>query len=201
MESAVIKALKNRRSIYALGSGSPISDDEIAQLVKDAVEAIPSAFNAQTQSAVVLFGEKHQQLWQIVRETLFAMLPDEEAKAKTGAKLDSFAAGHGTVLFFSDVATVADQQKKFPLYADHFPQWADEGIGMLQIAVWAALEEAGLGVNLQHYNPLIDEKVAAAFDIPAGRQLVSQMVFGEVKAPAGEKQDSVSLEDRFKVLK
>ena len=48
MESAVINALKNRRSIYALGSGSPISDDEIAQLVKDAVEAIPSAFNAQT---------------------------------------------------------------------------------------------------------------------------------------------------------
>lgn len=38
--------------------------------------------------------------------------------------------------------------------------------GMAEYATWLALTEAGLGASLQHYNPLIDEAVAAAFDIP-----------------------------------
>ena len=29
--------------------------------------------------------------------------------------------------------------------------------GMLQLAVWTALAEKGLGASLQHYNPLIDD--------------------------------------------
>ena len=62
----------------------------------------------------------------------------------------------------------------------------------------AALAEAGIGANLQHYNPLIDNAVAEAWDIPASWRLRAEMVFGGIAAPAGEKAFA-PLEGRFKV--
>ena len=90
-------------------------------------------------------------------------------------------------------------QEKFPLYADKFPVWATHSDGMHQIAVWSALEAEGLGANLQHYNPLIDKKVAAEWEIPEDWELSSQLVFGGVGAPAGEKAFD-PIEQRFKVF-
>ena len=54
---------------------------------------------------------------------------------------------------------------------------------MLQFAVWTALTNMGLGVNLQHYNPLIDAAVKEYFQVPDSWQLVSQMPFGEILEP------------------
>ena len=71
-------------------------------------------------------------------------------------------------------------QKKFPLYAENFPIWAAQSNGMLQFAIWTALEDMGLGVNIQHYNMLIDEDVKKIFGLPGSWDLVAQMVFGEV---------------------
>ena len=51
---------------------------------------------------------------------------------------------------------------------------------MAQINTWIALSDLGLGANLQHYNPIIDEKTKAAFEIPENWTLISQMPFGEI---------------------
>ena len=51
-------------------------------------------------------------------------------------------------------------QAQFPLYADNFPVWAEHSDAMHQYAVWTTLAAAGIGANLQHYNPLIDAAVA-----------------------------------------
>lgn len=48
---------------------------------------------------------------------------------------------------------------------------------VLQFAVQVALQAEGLGTNLQHYNPLIDRKVAAEWVVPAGWKLNVQLVF------------------------
>ncbi len=69
--------------------------------------------------------------------------------------------------------------------------------GMAEYATWLALTEAGLGASLQHYNPLIDEAVAAAFDIPDNWRLRAQMPFGSIEAAASEK-DMMSDAERFK---
>jgi len=57
-------------------------------------------------------------------------------------------------------------QEKFPLYAANFPVWANQANGMLQINIWTALRELGVGANLQHYNPVIDDTVKSLFDLP-----------------------------------
>lgn len=53
--------------------------------------------------------------------------------------------------------------------------------------MWTALEEAGFGANLQHYNPLIDQQIAATWNVPATWSLKSQLVFGKIAAQPGEK--------------
>lgn len=60
---------------------------------------------------------------------------------------------------FEDDTVIRSMQKEFELYKDNFPVWANQSNGMLQFAVWTALELEGLGASLQHYNPLIDDEV------------------------------------------
>lgn len=70
---------------------------------------------------------------------------------------------------------------------------------MLQYIVWTALEQEGLGASLQHYNPLIDARVASEWNIPSNWKLIAQMPFGVPTSPASEKQFS-PLEDRVLVF-
>ena len=151
------EAIQHRRTHYGIGNNSPISDNEIHEIIKTAVTHVPSAFNSQSTRIVLLLGESHKKLWEIVKDTLRKIVPDEAYKA-TEAKIDnSFEAGYGTVLFFEDTAVVEGLQKQFPSYKDNFPVWSQQTSAMHQLAIWTMLEDAGFGASLQHYNPLIDE--------------------------------------------
>jgi predicted oxidoreductase (fatty acid repression mutant protein) len=178
--------MKQRRTIYAIGQNVPITADKIEDVIKDAVRNSPSAFNSQTSRVVTLYGESHAKFWSIVRETLRKMVP-EGAFENTNAKINSFAAGYGTVLFFEDQDAVKSLQEQFPLYAEHFPAWSEHSTGIAQFAVWSSLAEQHIGASLQHYNPVIDDEVAATFDIPKNWKLRAELVFGSIEASAGEK--------------
>ena len=170
---------QNRRSVYALGKNLPISEQEVLEIIDNAVKYSPSAFNSQTAHAVVLLGENHQKLWDITFGELEKFLPNEEAKAATKGKIDSFAEAYGTILFFEDHDVVKGLQEQFPAYAENFPIWSEQSTGIASFAVWNALADAGVGANIQHYNPVIDEKVAAEWNIPTNLVLRAQMPFGE----------------------
>ncbi|NNH87774.1 nitroreductase family protein [Acinetobacter terrae] len=178
--------MKQRRTIYAIGKNVPLAQDKIEEIIKEAVRNSPSAFNSQTSRVVTLYGDSHTKFWNIVRETLRKMVP-ENAFEKTDAKINSFSAGYGTVLFFEDQDVVKSLQEQFSLYADHFPAWSEHSSAIAQFAVWTALAEQHIGASLQHYHPVIDEEVAETFDIPKNWRLRAQLVFGSIEAPAGEK--------------
>ena len=61
---------------------------------------------------------------------------------------------------------------------NRFPIWSTQSDAMLQYALWVALEAEGLGANLQHYNPVVDAKVAETWKLPATWRLNAQLVFG-----------------------
>lgn len=194
------ESIEQRRSIYAISNQSPISDTELEGLVQFAASHVPSAFNSQSTRLVLLLGENHTKLWNIAKDALRKIVP-EEAFAATEQKIDNcFAAGYGTVLFFEDQTVVESLQKVFPLYANNFPVWSQHTSAMHQFAVWNLLEEAGLGATLQHYNPLIDDDVRKTWDLPASWTLIAQMPFGTPAANAGEKTFQ-SIEDRVKIFK
>ena len=171
---------QNRRSQYELGKNLPLAENEVLEIIDNAVKYSPSAFNSQTAHAVVLLGDNHQKLWDITFEELGKFLPNEDAKTATKAKLDGFAAAYGTILFFEDHDVVKGLQEQFPSYADNFPLWSEQSTGIASFAVWNALAEVGVGANIQHYNPVIDERVAKEWNIPTNLVLRAQMPFGEI---------------------
>ncbi len=189
---------ETRRSIYMLNDQLPVSKDEVVKLVEHAVLHTPSSFNSQSSRLVVLFGEDHQKLWQITEDLLRAMVNDDEKFKSTADKMAMFKAGAGTILYFEDQSVVKGLQEQFPLYAYNFPVWAEHTSAMHQYAIWNALAALNIGANLQHYNGVIDEKVAQTWNIDSNWKLIAQMVFGGIAAPAGEKTFE-PIEKRLKV--
>ena len=157
----VQKVAEKRRTIYALNKNLPLPAAEVAKIIEHAVLHTPSSFNSQSTRVVVLFGAEHEKLWQITEDALRAIVPADKFEP-TAQKLAMFKAAAGSVLFFEDQEVVQGLQANFPAYADNFPVWAEHTDAMHQYAVWTTLAEAGIGANLQHYNPLIDNAVAEA---------------------------------------
>ena len=171
-----------RRSIYALGKDLELSNQELIETIQGAVLNTPTAFNSQTSRVVIL---------------LEKVTPAEAFEA-TKERLVGFAQAKGTILFYEDQDVVKGLQEQFPLYAENFPIWSEQGHGIALYATWLALAEKNMGMNVQHYNPLVDEQLAEKYDIPANWKLRAQAPFGQIVAPAGDKD--IQTEGRFKVF-
>lgn len=198
MSNRAIEIYRKRRSQYALGRNLNVDQEHIAGIIKEAVRQAPSSFNSQSSRALILFGEHSDTFWQLTKDALRPMVP-ADAFVNTEKKLDGFAAGVGTVLFFEDQDVVKGMQEQFALYAENFPIWSEQGSGIAQFAVWTALSEAGIGASLQHYNPVVDEAVAKTWNIPASWKLRAQMPFGSHEAGFGEKT-FIDDEQRFLIF-
>lgn len=199
MEKAFLAAVKDRRTYYGIGKEPVASDERIQEIVQEAVKHTPSAFNSQSARVVVLLGEHHDKLWSITKDELKKIVPAANFAA-TEEKINSFQNGYGSILFFEDMTVVETLQGKFPAYKDNFPVWSNHSSGMLQHVIWTALEAEGFGASLQHYNPLIDAEVKAAWSLPEKWKLISQMPFGKPTAAPGPKEFQ-PLEERIKVFK
>ncbi|EON64533.1 hypothetical protein W97_03766 [Coniosporium apollinis CBS 100218] len=182
-----MEAVKERRTYYQINNKATVSDDRIEELVKEAVLHVPSSFNSQSARLVVLLKKEHETFWEMVKEVLKPQVPEEQFP-KTEQKLDGFKAGYGTILFFEDPKPVNNLQTAFPLYAQHFPQWSEHTSAMHQFTLWTALEAEGMGANLQHYNPIIDQKAQNHWNVPQEWSLKAQLVFGGRAGEPGKKE-------------
>lgn len=192
------QAAESRRSVYALNKNLPLTNQEVTDIVEHAVLHTPSSFNSQSTRMVVLFGTEHEKLWELAENALRVVVPAERFEP-TAQKMAMFKAAAGTVLFFEDKKVIRGLQEQFPSYADNFPVWGEHANAMNQYAVWTTLAAAGIGANLQHYNPLINDAVVKEWEIPEDWKLVAQMVFGGVATPAAEKS-FISVNERVKVF-
>lgn len=200
MTNPVISLLQNRRTIYAIGKNIQQTPEQLTELIQEAIRQSPSSFNSQSSRAVILFNAEHEKFWGFVKEKLKEYATDEAAAEKTSKKMDSFAAGVGTILFFEDQNVIQELQEKFALYADNFPVWSEHSTAMAQLAVWTALAAENVGASLQHYNPIVDDKVHAEWAVSSSWKLRAQLVFGSIEAPAAEKS-YIDDETRFKIFK
>lgn len=196
--SNIFKDLEVRRSRYGLSKEEVLTQEEIVALVNKSVDLTPSAFNAQTQRVVVLFGENSDKFWDLTREELRKVAPAEGFE-NTINKLESFKAGQGTILYFYDENVVKGLQENFALYAENFPIWAQQENGMLQLVIWSALAGEGVGASVQHYNPIVDAAAAEAFDLPSNWKLVAQMPFGKAVDTVNPKETQ-PVSDKVKVF-
>ena len=56
------EALRHRRTYYHITNSSPISDEQIKEIIDFAVMNVPSAFNSQSTRIVLLLGKNHKKL-------------------------------------------------------------------------------------------------------------------------------------------
>lgn len=194
-----LDAIANRRSIYSLGKNMDVTPERIQEIVEHALLHTPTAFNSQSARIVLLFGEQHNRLWGLVMETLRKIVP-AAAFPQTEQKINSFAEGAGTILFFEEMDIVTALQEQYALYKDNFPVWSLESNGMIELVVWTALSQEGLGASLQHYNPLIDDEVKSTWGLPASWKFIAQMPFGAKMAEPDAKQ-FLPAADRYMVFK
>lgn len=189
---SIVDSIAKRRTYYQLNKNLPVAQQDVVELVEKITELVPDAFNMKSARAVVVTGGQQDALWDAIYDAFDGKVSRE--------KIDGFRAAYGTILYFYDTDVVKGLQEKFPLYAANFPVWAQQANGMLQFSIWSGLRDLGIGANLQHYNPVIDEKVKAMFGLPASWQLVAQMPFGGIVAEpdAKEKED---ITKRVKVIR
>lgn len=177
---SIIESLCKRRSYYNIDKNVNVSEDEIIKTIEAVAELVPDAFNMKSARIVLAIGAKQDELWDAIFDVFGGKVSRE--------KIDSFKSGVGTVLYFYDEDTVKNMQEQFPRYAENFPVWANQANGMLQVSVWSALRELGLGASLQHYNPVIDERVKEMFNVPGNYKLLAEMPFGNILAEPDEKE-------------
>lgn len=192
MKNSFIETIARRRSYYHLEDKLLVADSRVVELIDELLTTMPSPFNVQSARVVLLLGDHHREVWQLVAEALRSILPKERFKVSK-EKIDrSFASGHGTVLFYEDTAALNHLRENYPLYADNVEIWSEQSSGMLQFAMWTALEEFGYGASLQHYNTLIEYSIVERWHINPDWRLIAQMPFGApVDTPPQREQRSL----------
>jgi len=195
----LVQAITERRSVYSIGKSGIVSETEILKIVRTALQHSPTAFHSQGGRILLLFGEHHDRLWTDTLEMLEKMVPPERLD-QTREKIKSFQNGYGTILFFEAQSTIHHLEENFPLYAQNFAGWSLQSSGMLQYGIWLMLDASGYGASLQHYNPLIDEKVKAKWEIPDEWKLIGEMPFGG-RTGEPEAKNFLPLEERMKVYR
>lgn len=178
-----IEMMEKRRSNYDLNDKVSISEEEIVNTIKDVIRLTPDAFNMQSTKVVIALGEDQKGLWDDIEKAFGGQVSPE--------KIDGFRKAYGTVLYYIDTDIVNGLKEQFPLYAANFDTWSNHANGMAQYNVWLALRELGLGANIQHYNPIIDEALRKRYSLGENYKLVAQMPFGAIgeEAPMSEKMD------------
>ena len=184
---SIADAIKERRSIRNLKKPENMTKEKIEEILKVALYT-PSAFGMQSARMIVVTGDENKKLWDIAKAEVKKTLPEGQDFKPTEDKLNGFAAGFGTILFFEEDTTVKNMLDNFSLYADNFPVWAEQANGMLQHSVWMLLHTEGLAASLQHYNPLIDASVKKEWNVPSTWRLRAQMPFGATDEVPGDRK-------------
>ena len=187
--------VKKRRTTYAIGNNTELSNKEIADRILEVAREIPSASNSQTTRLVVLFGDDNAKLWDhildVQKDVLEGGMWDMMSGVMEGAK-----SGVGTVLFFEDLDAVA----AMPAEGVREETYKQHNNANTQYAIWLALTELGLGGSLQHMNigheQGFDKTVKEMFDLPDSYEMIAQMPFGSIEGAAGDKE---YIEDNVRV--
>lgn len=72
---------------------------------------------------------------------------------------------------------------------------------MLQISIWEGLRELGIGASLQHYNPIIDNRVKEKFGLEDNYKILAQMVFGGIVEEPEAKEKETDIDMRVSIVK
>lgn len=179
--------VEKRRSVYAIGNHTELSNKEIVDRIREVMKDVPTAFNSQTTRLVVVFGEDNVKLWDHIIDVQKDVLEGPSREMMLGV-MEGAKGGVGTVLFFEDHDAVANM----PTQGQRTESYKQNNDANAQYAIWLALAELDLGANLQHMNigfeQGFDKSVKEMFALPDSYEMVAQMPFGSIEANPDAKE-------------
>lgn len=194
--STLQRLLECRRSIRRLRDAD-LAEVVVAQLT-EVVRLTPTAYNLPPWH-VVLVRERRAELWAVVEAAMRATLEGDRLDRNID-RLAGFRAGAGILLVYEDATVQPRLRDAWRITDEQATAFVQQGIGMIQLALWLALTEEGLVTSLQHWDWLVPDGFASLAGLPADRfALAVAMPFGArdeeprpVDRPAGE--DVLSIE-------
>lgn len=181
-----LELIKARRSNYnIINSLGDNTEEDVIEMVETVTKHSPTSYNIQLNRAYILFGDKHRLFWDLVKEVLLEKIGPERF-VSTEEKIDSqFRPGYGTILVYVDGHVVDDYVEKAGQVGQDF---VGHSTGLYQGYLWLGLKDMGLGSSLQHYNPIVDERVYEELGVQRHHRLVAQIPFGAYEIEPGEKE-------------
>ena len=167
--------LEQRRTVRALTDG-PIQPELLSDLAR-AVALTPAAYN-RPPWRVVIIHEQRVPFWAAVEDAFRANL-DGERLARYLHRLDQFRSGLGAILIFEDRSIASQLLTGHGTPHETASAYIQQAIGMVQLSLWLALIDHGLGTSLQHWDWLIEDALPPITGLPVDRfALAAVMPFG-----------------------
>ena len=157
--------LAQRRSIRRLRPG-PFAESTQARL-HEAVRLTPAAFNVASTHVVFVHAERAA-FWQAIEDGFRERL-DGDRLERYLSRLDGFRPGVGAALVFEDTLARAALVEAWSITEAQALAFAEQGLGMVQLALWLALTAEGLVTSLQHWDWLVADRIAAFVNLPQDR--------------------------------
>ena len=194
--SSLLELVKNRRSQYAIGNNTDLTNEEIAERITQIVRDVPTASNSQTTRIAIVFGEENVKLWDHILDVQKDVMPEEMWGMMSGV-MEGAKGGVGTILFFEDL----DAVEKMPTSPARVEVYKQNNNANAQYATWLALTDLGLGGSLQHmnvgYEQGFDKSVKELLGLPERWEMQAQMPFGSIE---GENEPKEYIADSERVV-
>jgi uncharacterized protein len=163
---------------------------ETLERVQEAILRTPSAYGVPVWH-VVLVHQRRAAFWDEV-ELGFRQFLSGERLERYLDRLQGFRAAAAVALIYEDRDSLPELRDAWNLSDETARSFVQQGLGMVQLAIWLAITAEGLVTSLQHWDWLIQDRIADFIGLPADRyHLAATMPIG---LPAEEPRQTTPIE-------
>lgn len=163
--TAYLALLGSRRSIRRLRAGELAP--EILERIQEAILLTPSAYSVPPWHVVLLRQRRHS-FWDEI-ECGFRDALEGERLARYLDRLAGFREASAVALIYEDRAAFPELRDAWSLSDEVAEAFVQQGLGMVQLSIWLALTAEGLVTSLQHWDWLVQERLARFLELPSER--------------------------------
>lgn len=176
----LLSLMARRRSIRRLRQG-PFTDAIVERLL-DAIRLTPAAFNLPPWHVVIVH-ERRDAFWTLVEDDCRDKLEGDRLTRYLD-RLDGFRSGVGAILVFENRAATPALEAAWNITEAQARSFVEQGLGMVQLAIWLALTADHLVSSLQHWDWLSEYRLSGFLGLPKDDyRLVAAMPIGYADEP------------------
>jgi predicted oxidoreductase (fatty acid repression mutant protein) len=194
----LLSLLERRRSIRRLRPG-PFSEASLTRIV-EAIRLTPAAYNLPPWHVVIIRDELAA-FWHLAEQAVRERL-DGDRRGRYLDRLDGFRRGVAVALVYEEVTVRHQLANAWQISLEQAGAFVEQGLGMVQLALWLAVTAEDLVASLQHWEWLLEEPLTDFVGLPSDQfRLKAILPIGhadEEPRPADRIQiDRVVSRDRF----